>query len=257
MSHSNLQQAADQERGKPPIYTVLGLVFAVAFVLLALSFLMDIRNNTEGLANSSETLATVIEERQQLRTRVAELEQRLEVLERESLAAQETITQLETERYFLERRIDELIRETKQALTERAALFDRPLGAVVEEQGSRLSNLSLAFTRFDHAYYYDRSDGTYYLVALSDLPLESKLAAGYMSQLSRFFGEEDYREVLSELNSVVGTIYSFHWVSDEDTPLHYYEKDFELEGQSYLLRLYTDESDTYDGTALFELTLIK
>ena len=263
MSNENLQQAADREHGNTPpsLIKVVGLVFVVAFVLVLFSFLMELRGNEE----ESQTLASVIEERQSLREQVGELEDELAALETEladtKAAAEAEWKEMDNTIWFLEQRVEELTRKTAEKMQERAAMLGLTLGQAADMNEVRLSSLVKEFSRFEMDYYYDRANRCYYAVAAGAEPVADAVVVGYMSAWSRFFDYEDVWDTLTELYSVTGLLHSGHWVGYPEDGQSYYETDFEMDGSDYLIRIYTGgaglEDDRYDGASLFELVLVE
>ena len=260
MSEQNLQQAADREHGNTPpsLLKVVGLVFVVAFVLLLFSFLMELRGNEE----ESQQLGNVIEERESLRAQVIELEAEIGALESElaetKTAAEAEWKAMDEEIYFLERRVEELTRETRSKVTEKADMLLATVIEWTEMQGVSLNSLTKEKTQLGCIYYYDRANRCYYAVYDPHGLLANALVKSYMSELSRFFENENYADVMLELQSVIGLLHSGHWVTVPEEELYYYEKVFDLEGSfgDYMIRLYTDETGFYDGSSLFELVRV-
>ena len=258
MSEQNLQQAADREHGNTPpsLLKVVGLVFVVAFVLLLFSFLMELRGNAE----ESQQLGNVIEERESLRAQVIELEGEIAYLEKElaevTVQAETMRKAQEEEIYFLERRMEELTRETRSKVAEKANMLLATMVEMTEMQGVSLSSLIKEKTQLGRVYYYDRVNRCYYAVHDPHGLLANAVVESYMSELSRFFDNENYADAILELHSVVGLLHSGHWVTAPEDGLYYYEKSFEMDGNSYLMRIYTDETDFYDGSSMFELVRV-
>ena len=257
MSNENLQQAADQEHGNTPpsLLKVVGLVFVVAFVLLLFSFLMELRGNEE----ESQTLASVIEERQALREQVIEQEARIGALEGE-LAQTKAAAEIEWEAMdekirVLKWRIEELTRKTTEKVRERAAEFGLTLGQVADMNEVRLSSLVKQYSRFEIDYYYDRANRCYYGIATGEASVAEAVVVGYMSELSRFFDNPNGEDAIWELDIALEMPETIFW-SFEPEGAYFCEQSFEMDGKNYLFRIHAREDYSYDGFSLFELVLV-
>jgi len=228
------------------------VLVVVAFAGLSGAFLVEREKAAAALAAAADAQAALAAQTIAQETRFAELER--ELAETEAVA--ETVRKaLETEIYFLERRVGELTRETAEKMTQRTALLGLALGEVAEAQEIRLESLRLETSRFGYDYYYDGANLCYYLLSGGEEPSGDAVVLGYMSAFQSFFEKDDYGNIISELFSVTGHIYSYYWKHDAENGLYYYYMDFSHNETDYYLRLYTDESDHAEGTSFFEVTL--
>ena len=286
MSNPNLQQAADQEHSNnsSSLFKIVGLVFIVAFVLLLFAFLIERSGNAE----ESQTLASVVEERQALRMQVGALENDVARLQQQLTLAtnmyrryQNDAETATTEKILLQWYLADLIQETTQAMENQAAVIGMTIDEVAEVRGSRLSDSS-ALRRKGFDCYYDRANDCYYLVASED---ERRIVSGVASSFNRFFDTNDYERTMTEVRYLIGDSPfdrsylnsdmptggwnpPFPWTPDRENELFYYEKLFHYAfagaptlygsqdgSREYVVRLYSDENGAANGRSLFELIL--